>query len=164
MSPKDFEKFLTDLEKKIAKETPKITATVASDLLGRFKRRIHNKGLNSNNAKIGNYSTRPFFMRRNDFARKKPKGSGMFFKGGYAESRKYQGFQNSYVDLQYSGELFRNTQNVVNGSSVEIAVLGSENIKKTLENEARFGVIYELTKEEEEFITQKYEDLISELI
>lgn len=97
-------------------------------LIAKFTERIFNRGSASDETRIGNYSKKPIYIQANNFIKGVPIGAvksgknkglykkgpnkgnrvkGQYFKGGYYEFRKSQGFQTAFVDLELRGDLFR---------------------------------------------------------
>lgn len=86
-----------------------------------FIERIFNKGLDSNDAKIGTYSRKPAYFSKEQFARQGAfRGQGknganadaksMYLKGGYDELRRIQGRKTPDVNLAYTFSLSQNVQ------------------------------------------------------
>lgn len=86
-----------------------------------FIERIFNKGLDSNDAKIGTYSRKPAYFSKEQFARQgafrgqgkngaNPDAKSMYLKGGYDELRRIQGRKTPDVNLNYTGSLSLNVQ------------------------------------------------------
>jgi len=84
-----------------------------------FIERIFNKGLDSNDAKIGTYSTKPAYFSKEQFARQgafvgqgkggaNPKAKSMYLKGGYDELRRIQGRSTPDKNESYTGSLSLN--------------------------------------------------------
>lgn len=133
--------------------------------------RIFEDGKNASNAKIGNYSTEEMYASQNKFNNKgsfRPKGKSgkskfkngnthksMFLKNGYRELRKLQGYQSSFVNLQYTGDLMTDFTKVKPvGEKVIVSVSRGINDKKIQGLEDRYGKnVFRHTKEEKKKFT-----------
>jgi hypothetical protein len=108
--------------------------TAACNITGSMMRkRIHNKGLNSDGGKIGKYSE--------DYAKKRRDG----LKIG---KETFSGLRTDTVDLEVSGDLRRSLITGRQGKNVVLGITGTLNRKKAEGQEENFGEIYLPTDEE----------------
>jgi hypothetical protein len=146
-----FDKFslkIEDLAKEISdpNNVRKLLVLGGKDLEGRLKRRIFNKGLDTNDSQIGDY-------------KKTKKG----LPSGWAKKRSEAGRQIGYVDLEFTGELRKSIQVVESGRDVFLAIINDEDYKKAKGNEKNYKTtIFEPTVKEEIAVQRYIDDLISE--
>lgn len=117
-------------------------------LRGSMLKRIFEEGLDSNDTRIGNYSTKPMYASRDAFVKKSAfKGKGkvraktktMYLDGGYSQFRQVQGRDTSKVNLDLTGDLRSSIQTVKNGNIIEIGITSDFASKKGRGNERRFN-------------------------
>jgi len=130
-----------------------------SEMLGIMKNRIFKDGQDSDNNKIGNYSTKESFFSPSQFFKKKP-AKGIKFDNGYAGLRQYLGRQVNFVDLNLSGSLMQSVKSFRQGDKFFIKIMENSNdsvseVDKAEGNEDRFNkTIFESTKKERESATK----------
>lgn len=151
---------LKEIAKNLDNKMPNIIATSSMlELMADHKERIFDKGLNTENSKIGEYSVEPSYFSKDSFIRKasfkqqgkEKKGKfkngnerkSMYLSKGYSEFRNIQARQTEHVNLKFSGSLESALRIYKFGEDV----LYGNNDKK--ENEKIDG----LTKKYSEFIS-----------
>lgn len=135
-----------------------------SVLLARIKNRVINEGKGSGGNKIGNYSTKPTYFRRDQFVKKgafKAQGKtgkgakkngqprrSMYLQNGYAQLRQIQGRQSAFVNLEYSGDTLLSLQMNRAGNTVQIGFIRQKAsvVRKALER--RYGSVFTATSAE----------------
>jgi len=146
----DLVRELRGITEKLADPLAKATREAAFTAIGNYKRRLFANGQDSNDGRIGSYSTKPTYVsiagqkrktgsqisngklqgrgknsKKPNFENGKPRKS-MYFSGGYKEFRQVVGRQASKKDFFLSGELERSIQVGKTGKSVVIGFLKDE--------------------------------------
>lgn len=133
----------------------------AGAMLASIKNRIITQGQNSDGGQIGGYSITPAYYTRKQFVVKsafKPQGKGgfsaskkqtrksMYLKSGYSELRGIQGRENSFVNLEYSGDTFLAYQIAKGGNNNVLMGFTREKAMKIRQAlEKRYGKVYSAT-------------------
>lgn len=171
--------FIQKLDKVIgALETdaPKINLRMAANAKADIQTRVQEKGQKSNGASFENYSTNPlplfFFDGKSNRKTASAKITSKNYPDGlsYSEFRRLNGLQTAFVDLTFSGEMFRDIkarQTGPVGRHVYTAKIGAErkdNQDKIRWNTRRKGVFLALTIQEREQIKMSYKLQIENLI
>ncbi len=114
------------------------------------KDRIFKSGNDANNAKIGNYSTRPISIAKKDQAR----NTGQtFFPGGYAEYKRAVGKNPGYVNFRNTDQMMMDYGVVGSSGSYGYGFHNPENFEKSQFLEEKFGKdVFELTSRETEVL------------
>lgn len=144
MTLNEYNNRINNLISELSKEVVKsVIMPSANQLLAEIKNRIVLDGKDSNNSKIGNYSTRPAyytreqFDRRSSFSGRGKNASGnfkngkqrksMYFSDGYKGLRNVQGKPTNTMVLNYSGSTMvayqqsANDREVVQGMTTQLA-------------------------------------------
>ena len=143
----------------------RISEIAVKELEGLMKARIFNDGLDSNNNKIGNYSTTESYFGPSQFFKKKPLKS-IKFDNGYKGFREYLGRQTAYVDLMLSGSLMLSLTTYKTGSQYVLAIRDNPNdsVSEALKaegNEDRFNTtIFEPSESEKKAVKKAIETQI----
>lgn len=159
LTPEQFKKKMQNYAQDLIKTQIDTVAEIGSTLNGEIKARIFNRGINANQRKIGQYSTAPMLIgssgfinkssankvlgskakrRKLDWVTLKGKKKLAVLKGGYREFRSLNKRENSYVDLQFKGDLLRSIRlRQKKGLSVMLISKDSE-VVKARANEKRF--------------------------
>lgn len=164
MTLEQYRTALGDLARKVGDRlTDAAIIPAGSALLARIKNRVINEGKNSNGGKIGTYSTKPTYYRRDQFVKKGAfKGQGkngsgkkkdgtprrsMYLQNGYAQLRQIQGRESSFVNAEYSGDTMLALQLVRNGDIVQLGFVRQKAavIRKALER--RYGPFFSGTQQ-----------------
>ena len=153
----------------------------ATKLLREIKRRVVQDGANTNLEPIGNYSTKPISVTKDQFINKgafaptdtvtgvirykvgdktrkrKVEKKTMYLRNGYKELRDIQSLQTAFIDLKYSGKMVRAFQlrKGQNEFLMGITTERSAKVYRSLLN--RFGQFYQPTQIE----SKKYIDDVS---
>lgn len=146
------------------KEKGDILLAAAKNLEGRYKQRIFNKGLNSDDQLISSdYSTQWARIRK----------IGRPVKGTKGKQRKTpRGLQTGYVDLSFTGSLMGSIKVLKSGQSVILAIDNDKDYQKAIGNEFIQGEkkgggqmeIFAPTLKEEVAIQNYIDDLVAEKI
>jgi len=171
MTQEEFEKKIKD---KIAKlKVAELIMPYAISANSEMSARIFEDGKNGNGVKIGNYSTDEMYAgvrKFNNKGRFRPKGKSgavkfkngnvrktMYLKNGYKELRQLQGYESSFVNLQYTGDLMTDFTKVKPvGDKVIVSVSRGINDKKIQGIENRYGKsVFKHTKDERKKFTEK---------
>ena len=141
-----------------------ILLAAAKNLEGRYKQRIFNKGLNSDDQLISSDYSKQWAKIRQ---------IGRPVKGTNGAQRKSpRGLQTGYVDLSFTGSLMGSIKVLQSGQSVVLAIANDTDYEKAIGNEIIQGKkkgggqmeIFAPTKKEE-IATQNYiDDLVTEKI
>lgn len=148
--------------------------------------RIFNKGENSKGFKIGEYSKKPMYARRDDFVRKTSfeaqgktnkskffkngkKRETMYLDKGYWQLRGTQGLNNSYVDLRYNGSLYLSIKKRQSTKGTAYIIIENDNeINKKNGLEKKYGIIFTPTIKETELsinaMFNRYTKKLNELL
>lgn len=161
MSIEEVQQAFDDASKAIVNRFPELIQTLALDTKAVIQDRIQKTGTDASGAKLPGYSTTElpsFFLN----AKKKKTKT-------YINLRKEKGLQTNYVDLTFTGEMWRNTQIVESGNKGEKYVVtiggGSDSSQNKIDwNSDRYGDILSLSKQEEENISKTYNDEIQKII
>lgn len=144
-----------------------------NNMYASYMDRIFIKHLKSDGSKIGNYSTKPILVGAKSFRNKgqastffegeeaytddtqgfrtlKNKKKAYLLPGGYKKLRELQGMPTTEVNLQYRSELLQSINPKFTENRFVIATIDSDNFKKMIGNDERFGSISFTTKEEKE--------------
>jgi hypothetical protein len=171
--------FIQKLDKVIgALETdaPKINLRMAANAKADIQERVQDKGLKANGSSFENYSTNPlplfFFEGKSNRKSAAAKITSKNYPNGlsYAGFRQLNGLQTAFVDLTFSGDMFRDIkarQKGPRGRHVYTAKIGAErkdNQDKIRWNTRKKGVFLALTTEEKEKIKASYKLQIENLI
>jgi hypothetical protein len=135
----------------------RVSTAAAITMLAKMKQRIFRLGLDSNESKIGDYSTTPYYQNPNNLVgvpagNVKPQGKnglGIFKNGkpkktrylsqGYKELRELVGRQTNTVDLNFSGSLQVSMQVGIRDNTAVFGFTNLEEADKIEENESRFA-------------------------
>jgi hypothetical protein len=127
--------------------------TAAIDVLADASDRIFEKGLDSSNDTIGQYSTKPIYISKKNSPKKAgiEKKSTYYFPGGYKQFKsEIKG--TSKVNLQVFGRLrnsYKASKEVVSGYSLKYELNSEESAQKKEWVEENFNKdIFSLTKDE----------------
>jgi hypothetical protein len=156
-------------------EAPKINLRMAANAKADIQERVQEKGQKANGASFENYSTNPlplFFFEGKGRKSAAAKITAKNYPDGlsYAGFRQLNGLQTAFVDLTFSGDMFRDIkarQTGPLGRHVYTARIGAErkdNQDKIRWNTRRKGVFLALTTEEKEKIKASYKIQIQNLI
>lgn len=172
-----------------------VVLPAAIDALDSFRQRIFMAGEMADGSKTGGgkYSTEPFYASKKAFKNTgafKPQGKNaqknkagalkkgekyrkdgierksMYLGGGYKELRAIQGMETSFVNMQYTGDLFTDlTKLSIQGDSVVLRVSRKENIDKIKGLEKKYGTQLFRHSDEEvaEFVKKTEKELINYL-
>lgn len=144
-----------------------------NNLYADYMDRIFNKNLKSDSTPIGKYSTKPILVGAKSFRNKgqadkffdseeaftddtqgfrtlKSKKKAYLLIGGYSKLRQIQGMPTDTVDLQYKAHLKQSINPKVTNERHAIVTNDTDNFKKMIGNDKRFGTISFLTKDERE--------------
>lgn len=168
-----------------------LTREIALSMDAVVSDRIQVKGLNSNDQKIGDYSTRPTVINNEDFkgttipnpipddqkdkyafmpipqpSKNGKKGFyGIPFEGGYKQFRSTLGLNSSFVDVTLTGEMMNNFAPVpVNAESWGLGFTNEEMARRSDYVEQKYGTIFELTDDEETLVGKIVDDKLTQLI
>jgi hypothetical protein len=145
MTPEQFKRKLDLAARQIAAKRGDILLVGLKDLEGRMKQRIFNKGLNSDNSKIGNYS----------------KGWAASRQKGKPVGTPPKGLQTSYIDLEFTGDL---RKSITAGKDGNDAVLFMNNDEKYAISgyleEQKKQVIFDATNREAKAVVTYIDELI----
>lgn len=130
-----------------------------NELLADMTTRIFQQGRDSKNAKIGEYSKRPYVQeipipqvsngKLKSLARKQGRKDTVYVEGGYSQVRELTGRQNKFVDLNFTGSLFLSIKIVQTSGGFALAIVGRAEIEKAEKNEKKYGKeIFKPTKDE----------------
>lgn len=147
------------------------------DTLAAMSTRIFIDGKNSDEGKIGNYDTKPFYanpktspVATNKTGKTGKKIQGGYYAGGYKEYRGQQGRESGFINQRLSGDLQSDFNNGSSGFNLNqtgelcfsISIDKPENVAKVKGQEARFGPIFtELSKSEESLLLNRLEQNIT---
>jgi len=165
------EQFEQHIDKKIRQlDVVKVVVfPVATATYDKFRQRLFGKGVNGNEQKTGRYSTKPMYASKSQFRNTgafKPQGKtgkgkkkngqprkSMYLPMGYKQLRSTQGLETSFVDLQYTGDLFTDSSKLkVVKDTVVASVSRDINAKKIEGLTKRFGAAtFKHTDAEREF-------------
>lgn len=144
-----------------AANVQKAMRIAAVDVLADAGERIFEKGLDSSDSQIGNYSTKPIYINKKDTPKKAgiEKEKTYFFPGGYKQfKQEIKG--TSTVNLQVFGRLrndYKTSREVVSGYDMRYELKDEENAEKKEYVEDHFGKdIFSLTKKEIETVTNTF--------
>lgn len=152
MTPEQFKRKLDLAARQIAAKRGDILLAGVKDLEGRMKSRIFNKGLNSDNSKIGTYSKGWSFIRKNGKPVKGTKGK---------QRQKPDGLQTSYIDLEFTGDLRRSITPAKDGNDAVLYMNNDEKfeIAGYLEDQKK-QVIFDATNKEAKAVITYIDELI----
>lgn len=152
MTPEQFKRKLDLAARQIAAKRGDILLAGVKDLEGRMKSRIFNKGLNSDNSKIGNYSKGWAFIRKNGKPVKGTKGK---------QRQKPDGLQTNYIDLEFTGDLRRSITPAKDGNDAVLYMNNDEKfeIAGYLEEQKK-QVIFDATNKEGAAVVKYVDELI----
>jgi hypothetical protein len=157
---------LNEIANKLDQVMPDIIAVqVMNELMAMHKKRIFDDGLNTDGAKLGEYSTTEKYFAKDKFIRKsafkgvgKPNKEGkrkanttMFLAKGYSEFRDIQGRKTDHINLKFSGSLEGNIFPLKEGNAV---LYGTTDVNESIKFdglEDRFEV-FGLSIQETEFL------------
>jgi hypothetical protein len=175
---------INQLQRLIQDSIPEATLIALNTMLGAYSKRIFEFGLDSNNLKIGFYSSKPMLTGGKSF-RTKSDANAFFAQkqkwvtvktatglkklavvpGGYREFRALNKLQNQFVDLNFTGALFFS---VVVGNKDGVPVLGFNNFaqyEKAKKLEAKYKTpIFNPTQEEIKIAREAFNDFMKEKI
>ena len=145
MTPEQFKRKLDLVARDIASKRGDILLAGVKDLEGRMKSRIFNKGLNSENSKIGNYS----------------KGWAASRQKGKPVGTSPKGLQTSYIDLEFTGGLRRSITPAKDGNDAVLYMNNDEKfeIAGYLEDQKK-QVIFDATDKEAKAVVTYIDELI----
>lgn len=150
-----------------------IVVPAANELLAKIKNRISQDGKNSNDANIGNYSTKEMYASKNQFVKQgsfRPIGktgkktkSTMYLPQGYKQLRQIQGRETAHMNYEYSGSLLLSYQSQDTGSAVLLGFTTERSsiIRKALEQKR--GLAFYATDKELEDYNKQVEEQSKEL-
>lgn len=128
-----------------------ILVPASNALLANIKNRVIREGKNTNEGKIGNYSTKPAYYTKDQFIQKsKFKGVGknggtkyadgqshrsMYLPQGYKQLRDIQGRETATVNQEYTGSFMKSYEMVVSKGEIILGLTSqrSKKIKQGLE-------------------------------
>jgi hypothetical protein len=161
-----YQERLRELAGEAAKEAREAAVVInANRLKAEIQNRISRQGLDSSGKKMKDYSTSPWYYKKDKFVKKgafKAKGKNgeskfkngntkktMYMQHGYKEFREVQGRQTGHRDLTLSGETFRTFQTGQSGDAVLIGFTTQQSKDIRMGNEDRNGgKIYTATEDE----------------
>jgi hypothetical protein len=153
--------------------TDLVILSPATKMLREIKRRVVQDGANTSLEQIGNYSTKPISVTKEQFINKgvfnptdivsstiKYKVGGktrkrtvqkktMFLRNGYKELRDIQGLQTAFIDLKYSGKMVRAFQLAKGENAVLMGITTQRSAKIYKDLVRRFGQFYQPTAAEQ---------------
>ena len=147
--------------KQIADNKDEIIIPAMNVVLADFTERIFEQGKDAKDQKIGKYSQFPYIQKLDEIgnvkkakvkrlAEKQGRSKNVFLRKGYSELRDLAGFQNKFVDLNFTGSLFASIKIFPEKNGFAFVITGKSNIKKAVDNEARFDkTIFELSDSEQ---------------
>lgn len=161
----------------------RVTTVGAFAVLADFKTRIFTDGKAASGARIGSYSTSPFYASssnlrglpkgkfnkkgkggKNKFKNKKPHKS-TYLKSGYKEFRSKTGRQSSKVDLNLTGASQQTVQVGTKGGDVVIGFTDPKRLIILEANERRFRKdIFSLSSNEQQVYQETVQDEMEEII
>lgn len=112
MASKGYDVLIKDINKLLKNDRVMIAAT--NTVLAEQKKRIFQKGLASNDQKIGTYSTDPISISRKNQSRNTGK---TYFKGGYKQYKGLTGKGNSFVNLRNTDQMMMDLSTFVLGKN-----------------------------------------------
>lgn len=159
----------------LEREAPKINLRMAANAKADIQTRVQEKGQKSNGASFENYSTNPLPLFYFEGKGRKSAGAKITAKNypdglSYSEFRRLNGLQTAFVDLTFTGDMFRDIkarQTGPVGRHVYTAKIGAErkdNQDKIRWNTRKKGEFLALTTEEKEQIKASYKLQIENLI
>lgn len=164
---KEFGVKLVDFSKRLA-DGYTVAALKAGTLqLANMRTRIFNDGLDTEDSKIGDYSTKTTLVGASSFPndsdfdkintpqwRTLKTGTGknvrlVVLRGGYKSIRGIAGLRTDTVDLSFRGDLFSSLYLTQLKNGIEIRIKGEKNAIKASANEKRFNTeIFGVSKKE----------------
>ena len=166
MDVKSFNNKIQLLIRELDNNRDKETLLLAKEARALIVRRIQNEGKDANNKNLGSYSNNPlpsFFyddilstaQERKLRKEKSKKGRDLSYK----EVRKLAGRQTGYVDLTFSGDMWKGTvalleESTPNTSTATIKGKTLDVAKKLGYNSDRYGNILRVTKNEQTQLEQ----------
>lgn len=157
-------------------DAPKINLRMSANAKAEIQERVQEKGQKSSGGSFENYSTNPlplfFFEGKSNRKSAAARITSKNYPDGlsYAGFRQLNGLQTAFVDLTFSGDMFRDIkarQTGPVGRHVYTAKIGAErkdNQDKIRWNTRRKGVFLALSTEEKEKIKASYKLEIEKLI
>ena len=133
--------------------------TAARDILPDVARRIFTDGKSSDGSDIGQYSTRPIYIRKRDSPRAagQDRGNTYFFPGGYRQFKVDIG-RGERVTLRVFGRLqsdYLTPKKSETARGLTFSLKESENVKKKVHNEDHFGKdIFSLNTQERQKVVR----------
>lgn len=123
------------MSKNLKTMTVRVTYVALRVLEAEMKSRIFVSGTASDGSSIGQYSTNPITVTKEDFAKKssfRPGGkrsnkklnprTSMYVPGGYKELRELQGLEAQFVNTDYSGSLKHSIRVVHEGTAFALVI------------------------------------------
>ena len=156
------EKLLSKIRSlKIAEQIVYPAATVAN---ASMLERLFEKGIGGDGAKVGSYSTEPMYASKKQFrntgafkaqgktGKKKEGRKSMYLAGGYKQLRQVQGYESSYVNLFYYGDLYGEMNKLTVEKDTVVVRLSREINKKKVDGlREKYGKeTFQHTKKEKE--------------
>lgn len=179
VTPEEFKKKMQNYVEDLIRTQVDTVAEIGSTLNGEIKARIFNRGINAKQRKIGQYSTKPILIGSSSFINKSSANKVLGSKakrrklpwvtldkkrlavlqGGYKQLRGLNKRNDSYVDLQFRGDLFRSIRLRQKKGLSTMLISKDIEVVKARANEARFkSPIFSVSKRElkkAQFIEQK---------
>ena len=171
-TPEEFQQKI--LEKQRSLDIVKVVVfPVATATFDKYRQRLFGQGVKGDGTKTGRYSTKPMYASKSAFRNTggfKPQGKvgkgkkkngqpykSMYLPQGYKQLRSVQGLETTFVDLQYTGDLFTDFSKLkIVNDSVVAGVSREINKKKISGLSKRFGnSLFKHTKDEREFFTKE---------
>lgn len=156
-------KFVDDIRDAISMENIRnAMRTAARDVLPDAADRIFTKGLDSDNADIGQYSTNPIYISKKNSPRNagRDTGKSLFFPGGYKEFKEAIG-RGSRVNLKLFGRLqsdYLSSKEINTPLGIKYDLKEQDNIDKKEWSEEHFGKdIFSLTTAEEQTVQRVFQ-------
>lgn len=182
-TPKEFRQDVEKFRKALIIEMPIINQSVALNAFALVNDRVINQGTDETGSSFGDgYSETPlpaFFYEGKSLnsggedavAKAKKEGDGLSYK----DFRSANNLQTGFVDLNFSGQMWRDIGVVrqTNENGIITTVVGAKNTRdrdgKTTDdimefNGERFGDFLEVSEEEEQLLAQTYDTKLQELI
>lgn len=184
-------KYILAIFKKLAQKKSDIEIVGIKKAEGLIKKRIFNQGKDANDRRIGSYSTASGYYGKKSFIKAaafKPTGKNskktkkgnrrsqptfkngkerktMYLDKGYSELRRRNGRQVSFVDFEYTGDLFSSIQLNAKSSHAELGIYSRKETDKANGLESRFNKkVFSPTENEKSLTLQAMQNEVRKYI
>ena len=123
--------------------------TALTTVLAIHKPRIFEQGFSAKGVKLGTYSTKPISIARSKQAR----NTGQtYFPGGYSQYKSAIGKNQGFVNLRNTDQMMGDYRLIGSGQNFGFGFQNNENYKKSQYAEQKYGVVFDLSRYEDEVL------------